>query len=168
MPENDASAARPLWEAPAPPGGWGRPWPQCVELARAMPSSQWTLVGGLMVQLHSAVAGLAVSRPTADVDIVLHIESGAATMSSVTDHLAPKMIPSIGGRKPFQVTGGTQALRRTVNCRVTVDGGETYSSASPIPSEHWYSRGPRTRRIRGTPAVIWTTRPFSWLPSRAR
>jgi CheY-like chemotaxis protein len=72
---------------------------------------------------------------------VLHIESGAATMSSVTgilrslgyelqtsvdhaapahrflrgkeqidvmvaDHLAPKMIPSIGGRKPFQVTGG--------------------------------------------------------------
>lgn len=124
MPENDASVNRPLWEAPAPPGGWGRPWPQCVELARALPSSQWTLVGGLMVQLHSAVAGLAVSRPTADVDIVLHIESGAATMSSVTDHLAPKMIPSIGGRKPFQVTGGTQALRRTVNCRVTVGGGE--------------------------------------------
>lgn len=159
MPENDASVDRPLWEAPAPPGGWGRPWPQCVELARALPSSQWTLVGGLMVQLHSAVAGLAVSRPTADVDIVLHIESGAATMSSVTgvlrslgyelrtsvdhaapahrflrgkeqidvmvaDHLAPKMIPSIGGRKPFQVTGGTQALRRTVNCRVTVYGGE--------------------------------------------
>jgi hypothetical protein len=36
-----------------------------------------------MVQLHAAAAGLAVSRPTADVDIVLHIESGAPTPSSV-------------------------------------------------------------------------------------
>ena len=159
MPDGDAYAERPLWEAPAPPGGWGRPWPQCVELARALPSWQWTLVGGLMVQLHSAVAGLAASRPTADVDIVLHIETGAATTSSVTgvlrslgyelqtsidhtapahrflrgqeqidvmvaDHLAPKMIPRIGGRTAFQVTGGTQALRRTVNCRVTADNGE--------------------------------------------
>lgn len=159
MPESDASMDRPLWEAPAPPGGWGRPWPQCVELARALPSSQWTLVGGLMVQLHSAVSGLAASRPTADVDIVLHIETGAATTSSVTrvlrslgyeleasidhaapahrflrgkeqidvmvaDHLAPKLIPRIGGRKAFQVTGGTQALRRTVNCRVTLGSGQ--------------------------------------------
>ncbi|MBO1269904.1 hypothetical protein [Arthrobacter cavernae] len=70
-----------------PPGGWGRPWPQCVEFARALPASQWTLVGGLMVQLHSAVAGLAVTRPTADIDIVLHIETGAATTSSVTSVL---------------------------------------------------------------------------------
>lgn len=159
MPENNSSTDRPLWEAPEPPGGWGRPWPQCVELARALPSSQWTLVGGLMVQLHSAVAGLPVSRPTADVDIVLHIETGAATTSSVTgvlhalgyrlhtsvnhqapshrflrgkeqidvmvaDHLAPKMVPRLGGRKAFQITGGTQALRRTVNCQVTVAGEE--------------------------------------------
>ncbi|WP_431230181.1 hypothetical protein [Paenarthrobacter nicotinovorans] len=85
-PELDAVAEaeddRETWDVPVPPGGGGTPWPQCVELARALPSTQWTLVGGLMVQLHAAAAGLAVSRPTADVDIVLHIETGAATTTN--------------------------------------------------------------------------------------
>jgi hypothetical protein len=160
MPESAETASpadnREVWEVAVPPGGWGTPWPQCVELARVLPSTQWTLVGGLMVQLHAAAAGLAVTRPTADVDIVLHIETGATTTSSVSavldrlgytlqksidddapahrfvrgkqqidvmvaDHLAPKQIPRLGGRKPFQVTGGTQALQRTVNCRIIVD-----------------------------------------------
>lgn len=161
MPEPDLTEAavddgRETWDAPVPPGGWGAPWPQCVELARALPSTQWTLVGGLMVQLHSAAAGLAVSRPTADVDIVLHIETGAATTTSVTavltdlgyalqesidrnapahrfvrgkqqidvmiaDHMPAARIPTIGGRKAFQISGGTQALQRTVNCRLVVD-----------------------------------------------
>lgn len=159
MTEVEAAAQRPVWEAAEPPGGWGRPWPQCVELAKALPSRQWTLVGGLMVQLHAAVAGLPVSRPTSDVDIILHIETGEATTSAVSgvlttlgyelqksmnheapahrflrgkdqidvmvaDHLAPKTVPRLGGRQAFQVAGGTQALRRTVNCRVTIDGGE--------------------------------------------
>ncbi len=66
-----------------PPGGWGTPWPQCLELAREIPSTQWTLVGGLMVQLHAAVAGLEVTRPTADVDIVLHVETGAASAPQI-------------------------------------------------------------------------------------
>ncbi|WP_258142159.1 MULTISPECIES: hypothetical protein [unclassified Arthrobacter] len=87
-PELDAVAEaeddRETWDVPVPPGGWGTPWPQCVELARALPSTQWTLVGGLMVQLHAAAAGLPVSRPTADVDIVLHIETGAATTATVS------------------------------------------------------------------------------------
>ncbi|WP_427018758.1 hypothetical protein ACQCSX_09615 [Pseudarthrobacter sp. P1] len=109
-----------------------------------------------MAQLHAAAAGLAVSRPTADVDIVLHIETGATSTSSVVavltelgytlrksieddtpvhrfirgeqqidvmiaDHLAPAKVPRIGGRKPFQVAGGTQALQRTVNCPMTAD-----------------------------------------------
>lgn len=150
---------REIWDVPVPPGGWGTPWPQCVELARALPSTQWTLVGGLMVQLHSAAAGLAVARPTADVDIVLHIETGAATTTSVSavltglgyalqksidhdapahrfvrgkqqidvmiaDHMPEAKVPTIGGRKPFQVAGGTQALKRTVNCRMVVGDGE--------------------------------------------
>ncbi|UZX01358.1 hypothetical protein F8G81_01035 [Arthrobacter sp. CDRTa11] len=147
---------REVWAVPVPPGGWGTPWRQCVELARELPSTQWTLVGGLMVQLHAATAGLAVSRPTADVDIVLHIETGATTSSVagvlnrlgytlqksidkdapahrfvrdkqqidvlVADHLPPAKLPTLGGRKPFKVAGGTQALQRTVNCRLNVDG----------------------------------------------
>lgn len=160
MPEGDSGVERELWEAPAPLGGWGRAWPQCVELARALPSDQWTLVGGgLMVHLHAAVAGLAVTRPTADVDIVLHIETGAASAAHVTgvlaglgyrlhysldaeapahrfvrgdeqidvmvaDHPAPKVIPRLGGRRPFQLPAGTQAVQRTVNCRVGLDDGD--------------------------------------------
>ncbi|MFJ4226376.1 hypothetical protein ACIPYV_02280 [Paenarthrobacter nicotinovorans] len=155
----EAPDSRETWEVPVPPGGWGAPWPQCVELARTLPSTQWTLVGGLMVQLHSAAAGLTASRPTADVDIVLHIETGAATTSSVTavltgmgyalqksidhdapahrfvrgeeqidvmiaDHMPESKIPTIGGRKAFQVPAGTQALKRTVNCRLVVDDDE--------------------------------------------
>ncbi|MCW2130889.1 hypothetical protein [Arthrobacter sp. VKM Ac-2550] len=146
---------RELWEVASPPGGWDSPWPQCVELARHLPADQWTLVGGLMVQLHSAAANLAVTRPTADVDIVLHIETGAATTGRVqqvlgelgytlhtsvdseapahrfvrgdeqidvmiADHAAPKMISRLGGRQPFKLPAGTQALQRTVNCRITL------------------------------------------------
>ncbi|MCV7254631.1 hypothetical protein H7J86_20930 [Mycobacterium hackensackense] len=36
-----------------------------------------------MVQLHAVKAGLPLSRPTRDVDMVLHIETGATTFSSV-------------------------------------------------------------------------------------
>lgn len=159
--------SRETWDVSVLPGGGGGPWPQCVELARALPYTQWTLVGGLMVQLHSAAAGLSVSRPTVDVDIVLHIETGAATTSSVSavlaglgytlqksidrdapahrfvrgkqqidvmiaDHLPEAKVPTVGGRKPFQVSGGTQALKRTVNCRLV--GGDGGSVLISIPN----------------------------------
>ncbi|MCW2135156.1 hypothetical protein [Arthrobacter sp. VKM Ac-2550] len=102
-----AAAERPLWDVPAPPGGWGPPWPQCVELAHALPHKQWTFVGGLMVQLHAVAAVRAVTRPTADVDMVLHVETGAATIpglvggqtycgSNKTGRIMP--IPSITNR----------------------------------------------------------------------
>ena len=58
---------REIWDVATPPGDWGQPWPQCIELARNLPAQHWTLVGGLMVQFHAARAGLAVARPTADV-----------------------------------------------------------------------------------------------------
>lgn len=83
----DAVDERPVWDVPMPPGGWGSPWPQCVELAKALPSTKWTLVGGLMVQLHAAAAGMAATRPTADVDIVLHIETGAINAAGITEVL---------------------------------------------------------------------------------
>ncbi|WP_104063742.1 hypothetical protein [Arthrobacter sp. 4R501] len=79
---------REIWDVAAPPGGWGQPWPQCVELARNLAAQHWTLVGGLMVQLHAARAGLAVARPTADVDIVLHLETPGTTVAQVHAILA--------------------------------------------------------------------------------
>lgn len=76
-----------MWAINAPLGGWPPPWPQLVEIAQAIPHTQWTLVGGLMVQLHAAYAGLALTRPTRDVDMILDIETGAATFSGARDRL---------------------------------------------------------------------------------
>jgi hypothetical protein len=56
-------------------GGWPDPWPNVAELADVLPFDTWTLVGGLMTQLHTIHRGLGVVRPTNDVDIVLHIET---------------------------------------------------------------------------------------------
>lgn len=56
-------------------GGWPRPWPAVAELAAVLPPQSWTLVGGLMTQLHTINNGFGVVRPTDDVDIVLHIET---------------------------------------------------------------------------------------------
>ncbi|BBZ03936.1 hypothetical protein MCHIJ_33730 [Mycolicibacterium chitae] len=110
-----------------------------------------------MVQLHAAYAGLRLTRPTRDVDMILHIETGAATFSGVrhelerlgyalrepvgdgpvhrfvrgrrdsevvdvmvADHLPPRWRPKVLRRKVFEVPGGTSALRKTVNCEVTI------------------------------------------------
>jgi hypothetical protein len=70
---------RPLWHVTMPPGGWGPPWPQAIELIEVLPGDQWTLIGGLMIQLHMAHAGLPMVRATVDVDMVLHLEAGATT-----------------------------------------------------------------------------------------
>jgi hypothetical protein len=43
--------------------------------------------GGLMVQLHAAYAGLQLTRPTRDMDMVLHIETGAATFGAIRHEL---------------------------------------------------------------------------------
>lgn len=67
---------RPVRNLPAPAGGWGSPWPQAFEVATVLPPGSWTLVGGLMVQLHARLAQLPPSRPTTDVDATLHLETG--------------------------------------------------------------------------------------------
>ena len=82
-----AGGARPVWHVDAPAAGWPPPWPQLVEIVQNIPHTQWTLVGGLMVQLHAAYAGLQLIRPTRDVDMVLHIETGVATFSGAQHEL---------------------------------------------------------------------------------
>ncbi len=76
-----------VWKVSAPSGGVQPPWPQLIEIVQAIPHTQWTLVGGLMVQLHAAYAGVQVTRTTRDVDMILHIETGAATFSGVQHEL---------------------------------------------------------------------------------
>lgn len=66
---------RPVIDIAAPTGGWPDPWPNVAEIAAVLPADKWTLVGGLMTQLHSIHYGLGIVRPTNDVDIVLHVET---------------------------------------------------------------------------------------------
>ncbi|MFI7481885.1 hypothetical protein ACH9EU_05650 [Kocuria sp. M1R5S2] len=75
MSEPGGPRPRPTWELAEPPGGFAPPWPLALELAEAMPPGSWTLVGGLMVQLHALHAGIDPPRATVDVDIVWHIET---------------------------------------------------------------------------------------------
>jgi len=78
------NAERPIVEIASAPGGWLAPWPSVAELADVLSAGSWTLVGGLMTQLHTIHHGLGVVRPTNDVDIVLHIE----TMRGVPNKVA--------------------------------------------------------------------------------
>lgn len=67
-------------EIAEPAGGWFVPWPNVFELARALPSNRWTLVGGLMVQAHALANGVDAVRPTEDLDLLLHIGMSSAVV----------------------------------------------------------------------------------------
>lgn len=65
-----------------------------------LPFDEWTLVGGLMTQLHTVHRGIGVVRPTNDVDIVLHIETrrgvpakAAAALENLGYRLQDKVDP---------------------------------------------------------------------------
>lgn len=84
-----------------PPGGWPRPWPDVAELAAAVPATSWTLIGGLMVQLHGIAAGLPVVRPTDDVDVLVHVETARgrpAELARALEGLGYRLAPSIDPR----------------------------------------------------------------------
>lgn len=92
---------RPTIDINAAPGGWPSPWPSVAELADALPTGSWTLVGGLMTQLHTVHRGLGIVRPTNDVDIVLHIETTRgvpAVTANALEGLGYRLQPAIDPR----------------------------------------------------------------------
>lgn len=92
---------RPTIEVTAPPGGWGQPWPNVAEIEAVLPHDKWTLVGGLMTQLHAIHRGIDAIRPTNDVDIVLHVETtrGVVAQTAVAlESLGYVLTPSINDR----------------------------------------------------------------------
>jgi hypothetical protein len=92
---------RPTIEVPSLPGGWGAPWPNVAEIEAVLPHEKWTLVGGLMTQLHGIHRGIDTLRPTNDVDIVLHAETTrgvAAETARALESLGYEFSPSIDVR----------------------------------------------------------------------
>ncbi|MFI6365985.1 hypothetical protein ACIBG0_24880 [Nocardia sp. NPDC050630] len=92
---------RPTIDIASLPGGWPQPWPNVAELADTLPRDNWTLVGGLMTQLHTIRHGIGIVRPTNDVDIVLHIETQRgipAASATALESLGYRLQPSIDPR----------------------------------------------------------------------
>ncbi len=93
---------RPTIDVPSLPGGWGAPWPNVAEIEAVLAHEKWTLVGGLMTQLHGIHRGIDTLRPTNDVDIVLHVETTrgvAAETASALESLGYEFAPSIDERQ---------------------------------------------------------------------
>lgn len=91
-------ADRPTIDIQAAPGGWPTPWPNVAELAAVLPHDKWTLIGGLMVQLHAVHHGIGIIRATNDVDIVLHVETTSgvpATTATALESLGYRLRPPV-------------------------------------------------------------------------
>lgn len=67
---------RQRWTIDVPAPSALGPWPLLVEVAHILPPASWTLIGGMMVQLHALRAGIPAPRATADIDALIHIETG--------------------------------------------------------------------------------------------
>ncbi|MEU0267489.1 hypothetical protein [Nocardioides sp. NPDC006303] len=94
-------AERTTIEVPSPGGGWGAPWPNVAEIEAVLTHEKWTLVGGLMAQLHAIHRGVDALRPTNDVDLVLHVETTrgiAAEAANALESIGYAFAPSIDER----------------------------------------------------------------------
>ena len=94
---------RPTIDVQIPPGGWLSPWPNVAEIEAILPHKKWTLVGGLMTQLHGIHRGVTAIRPTLDVDMVLHIETSPGVVAEAAralESLGYQFAPSIDDRNP--------------------------------------------------------------------
>lgn len=107
---------RPTTDVAAAPGGWPKPWPNVAELADHLPSERWTLVGGLMVQLHAVHHRIGTIRPTNDVDIALHVETFRGVPAAAADALE-----SLGYRLTTPVDPQNKSAHRFIRGDTRVD-----------------------------------------------
>lgn len=109
-------ADRPTIDVPSPAGGWGAPWPNVAEIEAVLPHEKWTLVGGLMVQLHAIHHGVDAIRPTNDVDIVLHVETTRGVASE-----AARALESMGYQFRPSIDAGNDVAHRFTRGESRVD-----------------------------------------------
>lgn len=64
-------------------------WRGAMQLAQELPDDDWTIVGGLMVQLHAYRRGQANVRPTEDIDV---LGDSRTRPVSITEFIAEKLI----------------------------------------------------------------------------
>ncbi|MEZ5162014.1 MAG: hypothetical protein R2709_15435 [Marmoricola sp.] len=153
------STDRPSIEVSAAPGGWPDPWPSVAELAETLPAESWTLVGGLMTQLHTIHHGLGIVRPTNDVDIVLHIE----TMRGVPNKVAAAL-EALGYQFQPSIDPRNNTAHRFVRGTTKVDlvAGAHEDQVDVLIADHPApSRDRATARPRDDPHRGWHPSPTS-------
>jgi hypothetical protein len=94
-------AERPTISVAPLAGGWPPPWPRVAEIEAVLPCEHWSLVGGLMVQLHAMACGVGAVRPTNDVDLIVHIETRRGRpnkIASALHKLGYELRPSLDPR----------------------------------------------------------------------
>lgn len=107
---------RPTIDVTAALGGWPTPWPNVAELAKRLPNERWTLIGGLMVQLHAVHHGIGIIRPTNDVDIMLHVETSRGVPAAAAD-----VLESLGYRLITPVDPLNESAHRFIRGDTRID-----------------------------------------------
>lgn len=97
------------------PGGWLPPWPGVAEIEAVLPREHWSLIGGLMVQLHAIHHRIDAVRPTNDIDLMVHVETGsgrAAKVSAALVGLGYELRPPVDLRhgKAHRFVRGSQSI----------------------------------------------------------
>lgn len=143
-------AERTTIEVESPPGGWLAPWPNIAEIAAALPHSKWTLVGGLMAQLHGIHRGIGTVRPTSDIDMVLHIETTCGVAAE-----AARTLESLGYNLLLQTGPRSETAHRFLRADAkgdAVGGGDVIDvliADHPAPRVIEKLRGRRMVAIEG-------------------
>ena len=127
---------RPTVDIRSAPGGWPDPWPNVAELAGVLSSDKWTLIGGLMTQLHSIHHGIGTVRPTNDIDIVLHIETARGVPTATANALE-----SLGYELKSAVDPRNKTAHRFVRGIATIDvvtskSGRTDDTVDVVLADH--------------------------------
>lgn len=124
-----------------PTRGWMHPWPNAFELARVLPTTKWTLIGGVMVQAHALAHGISAVRPTDDLDLLLHIEVDETVAGEAHERIT---------RLGYALRGPSDALSRTSpHYRYERQGCLGVEKVDVMAAEH---AAPRARQLlRGRP-----------------
>ncbi len=94
---------RPEITVAAGAGGWPPPWDAVAEIEMVLPCEHWSLIGGLMVQLHAVHNRVDAVRPTNGIDLIVHVETVAgrrpATVAAALRGIGYELRPSIDQRQ---------------------------------------------------------------------
>jgi predicted nucleotidyltransferase len=111
-------------------------WKAIVEIAAALRSDEWALVGGQMVALHGFVSGVTPPRATDDIDIVADVIVRRGVLSrcaGVLESLDYVPQPSITGRTLHRFTGARGHVDLVVPDHVPASLVSKLRGYQPVP-----------------------------------